>query len=158
MNGPITSEGMGFFHNDTYGIALQFPLSIPTVSDNQGALPYYSLMEKDDWKTWGPRFKALAKENGETLATVAEKMGLAESTLRSWTNGTHDVNLADVMEMCAHADVNPALVLFNAPLMRPEIKSQLRDLAKNVFDADHSIVPGYQKQAKPPRTKPRQRA
>ncbi len=86
-------------------------MSIPVVSDTRESAPYHWQMENDSWKGWGPRFKKLAKENGETLATIAEKMGLAESTLRHWTNGTREINLTDLMRMCKAARVHPSLVL-----------------------------------------------
>jgi transcriptional regulator with XRE-family HTH domain len=47
-----------------------------------------------------------------SLAKVAEKLGRAESTVRSWTNGTRDINLAEYLELCKAAGIDPALVLF----------------------------------------------
>lgn len=145
---------MGFFHNDTHSIAHHYYLSIPDVSDGHGALPYYPWMENDSWKNWGPRFKALAKENGETLATVAEKMGLTEAALRHWTNGTREINLTDFIEMCSVAGVHPSLVLFDGPPMDPDTKRQIGDLAKKL-DADIGPMPDFKKTSKLPRPKPR---
>ncbi len=120
-------------------------MSIPAVSDTPAVAPYHWQMENDSWKGWGPRFKKLAKENGETLATIAEKMGLAESTLRHWTNGTREINLTDLMRMCKAARVHPSLVLFEGPPMNAETKRQIGELAKNALDSNPGMVPGYQK-------------
>lgn len=157
MNGPITSQGMGFLHNDTYGIVGPAQLSIPVVSDTDEALSYHAWMEKDTWKNWGKRFRELARDNGETLATVSEKMGRAESTLRSWTNSTREINLSEFFELCASAGVNPSQVLFGGVPMDPEIKRQVGELAKRVLDADPAVVPSYQKMTKAMRSAARVR-
>jgi len=110
-------------------------------------------MDKESWKRWGERFRILAKENGETLATVAENMGLAESTLRSWTNGTREVNLTDFIAMCIAARVHPSMVLFEGPPMDAETLRQINALAKVAFKSDSGIGPEPQTITKKPKPK-----
>lgn len=61
---------------------------------------------------WGARFRLYLKDKGSSLAKVAERLGRAESTLRHWTNGTRDINLAEFLELCGAAGIDPAMVLF----------------------------------------------
>lgn len=61
---------------------------------------------------WGPRFRAHLKAKGKTLAQVAEAIGRAESTVRSWTNGTREINLGEFIDLCKAAGLDAALVLF----------------------------------------------
>lgn len=61
---------------------------------------------------WGQRFRDLAKERGLSLGQLAERLDRAESTVRSWTNGTRDINLSEFLELCTAAGIDPALVLF----------------------------------------------
>lgn len=68
---------------------------------------------------WGMRFRKAAYAKGWTLAKLAEKLPgekpgqpMAESTLRSWTNGNRDVNLKDFVTLCNAAGLDPAVVLF----------------------------------------------
>jgi transcriptional regulator with XRE-family HTH domain len=89
------------------------------------------MAHRDRWKQWGPRLREHLKKNGSSLAKLAEKMidengdALAESTLRSWTNGNRKVNLADFFELCKKADADPALILFDQPLMSENLKHGL---------------------------------
>ncbi len=62
---------------------------------------------------WGPRFKAALFSKGKTLRDVAEKLGRAESSVRSWTNGTRLINLNEFLELCAAAGIDPAYTLFD---------------------------------------------
>lgn len=101
-----------------------------------------------DWKKWGKRFRELAKENGWTLAKIADRMEITDGALRHWTNGTRDPNLGDFFRMCEIAGVDPARVLFNAPIMSDAIKSNIDGLAKAILDADPATSPGYAKMAR----------
>lgn len=105
------------------------------------------MMDKNIWKTWGKRLKALAKEKGLNLAALAEKLGLAESTVRSWTNGTHNTTLKDFFLLCAAADLDPALVLFGMPIMNPEQRKKIGELAVSILEADPTSSPDYRKMA-----------
>jgi transcriptional regulator with XRE-family HTH domain len=88
--------------------------SIPLVSDRLGARSYARRMKEKTPLGWGARFRQLAKGKKSSLAKIAERLGRAESTLRSWTNGTRDINLAEFLELCDAAGLSPALVLFSA--------------------------------------------
>lgn len=61
---------------------------------------------------WGKRFRDLARDKGLSLGDVGEKLGRAESTIRSWTNGIRDINLKEFLELCTAAGLDPAIVLF----------------------------------------------
>jgi transcriptional regulator with XRE-family HTH domain len=65
-----------------------------------------------EWKTWGPRFRQQCRDKNLNLAKIAERIGLAESTVRSWTNGTREINLSDFFRLCAAAEIEPDEVLF----------------------------------------------
>jgi transcriptional regulator with XRE-family HTH domain len=87
-------------------------IATPHVSDFGGGFPYPPFMKHDKkWQGWGQRFRLACRVNGLTLAQVAEKMDLAESTLRSWTNGTREINLSTFFHLCAAADVSPYAIL-----------------------------------------------
>lgn len=121
------------------------------------------------WEKWGDRFKALAGENGYTLAKLADELSKlqaegklperdhprkwAESTLRSWTNGTRDINLSDFFLICQVARVSASNVLFNAPLMNKETTAQISDAVARVLDADPATTPNYAKAARRMRTR-----
>jgi len=62
---------------------------------------------------------------------------LAESTLRSWTNGNRQVNLADFMTLCVKAGADPALILFGRPLMRPELQKRVEALAQTMMEPEN---------------------
>lgn|SRR3990167_4632373 len=113
--------------HDTYGIAARWQKSIPLVSDTDAPGLYHCKMPKNTWKTWGPRFKKLAKENGHTLASLAEKLGRSESTLRSWTNGTREINFSEFFDLCAAAGVNPSMVIFGALPMNAEARQHVAE-------------------------------
>lgn len=83
---------------------------------SHGKIPYtyYRGMANGDkaWKTWGARFRDQMRAKELNLAVLADRMSLAESTLRSWTNGNRDINLSDFFRLCAAAGIDPHDVLF----------------------------------------------
>jgi transcriptional regulator with XRE-family HTH domain len=88
--------------------------SILLVSQRRRGSPYSANMGKTT-KTplgWGAAFRQHAKGKGLSLGQIAERMNLAESTLRSWTNGQRDINLSDYLKLCRAAGIDPAVVLF----------------------------------------------
>ena len=92
-------------------------LSTPYVSHRKSRFPYSARMSKEQKSErtplgWGSRFRYHVKQRESSLAKVAEKMGLAESTVRSWTNGTRDINLSDFLRLCDAAEIDPAVILF----------------------------------------------
>lgn len=95
--------------------------SIPKVSDAPRLCAYAYVMEDKEDKTpygWGARFRQAAYQKGWSLATLAEEMvdengkPMAESSLRSWTNGNRDINLSDFLRLCGIAKLDPAVILF----------------------------------------------
>jgi transcriptional regulator with XRE-family HTH domain len=72
---------------------------------------YPHFMPKRTVLGWGPRFRYALKAKGLTVADVAEKIGRAESSVRSWLNGNREINLSEFVELCASARLEPAAVL-----------------------------------------------
>lgn len=97
------------------------------------------------WQAWGARFREAAKEKGKTFPQIgrAMKPARADSTIRSWTNGTRKINLIEFFELCRAADVDPAVVLFGSPLMTAELRRSLSDTARKVIEADPAASPTY---------------
>lgn len=132
-----------FTHSDTYGIEVSCRKSIPIVSDWPAACRYHLHMKPHDdlWKSWPYRLKVHLKKNDLNLAKLAEKMlddegkALAESTLRSWTNGHRSVNLSDFFELCFQAGADPVQILFGRPLMSDDVKNRIGALAHTVMDS-----------------------
>jgi transcriptional regulator with XRE-family HTH domain len=87
------------------------PLSIHIASDAHARRVYPRLMPKRTVLGWGPRFRYALKAKGLTVADVAEKIGRAESSVRSWLNGNREINLSEFIELCASARLEPAAVL-----------------------------------------------
>lgn len=66
------------------------------------------------------------------LLDAAVSVGRKEVTVRSWTNGTRDINLEDFFHLCKKTGLDPAIVLFDAPLMTREQRQRIDALAKSV--------------------------
>lgn len=97
------------------------------------------------WRDWGKRFRVLVKENGETLASVAEALGRSEPALRSWTNGNRQINLSEFFALCAAAKVDPAHVLFGRIGLSTEQKARLGELVVSVLESDTATHQDYPK-------------
>ena len=144
-------KSMRFRHNDTYGIAPKSQKSIPDVSNRLRHLGYDWAMEKrdDSWKSWGLRLRNHLKEHKSSLAKLADKMldedgePIAESTLRSWTNGNRKINLEDFFHACKEAGANPAVILFGRPIMSDAMRKEIGDLVVAALEADPSANPDY---------------
>lgn len=80
------------------------------------------------WKGWAGRLRAHCKHYGFGLAQVAERMGRAESTVRSWTNGTRDMNLSEFFVLCDAARADPAAMLFGHLTLTSQQKDLVRAL------------------------------
>lgn len=91
--------------------------------------------DDDPWRDWSTRYRAEIRKKHSSLAKVAEKLGMAESTLRSWTNGNREVNLSDFFAMCRAGGVDPAVVLFGRPVMTEQAVTAARQIAASVDDA-----------------------
>lgn len=68
-----------------------------------------------EWRGWGNRLRAHAKSRKIPLRWIAGEMELAESTIRSFTNGWRSPSLAEFFEMCRLVDADPATILFDSP-------------------------------------------
>lgn len=95
----------------------QTGLSIPIESGDMSRFPYKpyrSRMAKDYWRDWGTRFRRACRDKQSPLTTkeVAERLDMAESSVRSWLNGTREINLSDFFLLCSAAGIEPASILF----------------------------------------------
>ena len=61
---------------------------------------------------WGARFRELLKAKHSSLAKIAPLLDLSESAVRHWTNGTRQITLTQFLQLCAAAEIDPAVVLF----------------------------------------------
>jgi transcriptional regulator with XRE-family HTH domain len=125
------------FHSDTHGIALGERKSIPSVSDTRTPRPYHSWVTEDPVKTWGKRLRVILKKKKIRQPWIAEKMGVADSTLRSWLNGNRPIQFDDLRTICKLADVHLSLVLFDAMPMDTEMKRRIDDLAGRARSKDY---------------------
>lgn len=147
MSFPVCPNASVCVH-DTYGIGLRSRMSILKVSDRIKPRQYHPHMAKKAWESWGRRLREMAKDGGYTLASLGEKIHRAESTVRSWTNGTREINLSEFFELCEAAEADPSQVLFGAITMDPETQRQLGAIGQRVLAADPAASPTYGKMAK----------
>jgi len=96
------------------------------------------------WKEWGKRFRAVCQEKDVSLAQVAERIGRAEPTVRSWTNGTRMAGLDDFFTLCEAIGADPSYVLFGKVSVSAEEKEALGRAVKAVLEADPAVNPHYQ--------------
>lgn len=68
---------------------------------------------EDPSRSWRRRFRVAIKQKSLSLSDIAERIGVHESTVRSWTNGHRDINLVDFFRICKVADLDPQVVLFS---------------------------------------------
>lgn len=88
-------------------------MSIPYASLDVRNPPYpVGMPKKSEWRHWGARFRNETGRKGVSTRNVAEKVDQAESTVRSWINGTREVNLTDFFRLCDAAGIESALVLY----------------------------------------------
>lgn len=93
----------------------QIPLSIPKVSHEIFPYTYYPGMPhatRGEWRSWATRFREECRRRELSLGQVAERLDVAESTVRSWTNGNREINLGDFFRLCAAAEIDPQRLLF----------------------------------------------
>lgn len=98
---------------DAYSIDRLPTLSIPIESHRSNTPAYIPRMAKRKvWQDWGARFRTECRLKGTSTRALSEKLGLAESSVRSWLNGTREINLSDFFLLCDTAGIDPATVLF----------------------------------------------
>jgi transcriptional regulator with XRE-family HTH domain len=86
----------------------------------------------DPWRDWAARYRAEIKRRHKNLAKVAEALDVAESTVRSWTNGTREPNLSDFFAICRAGEVDPAMVLFGRPVMTDAAFKAAHEIAASI--------------------------
>src|SRR5574341_1313006 len=90
-------------------------MSTRNVSHHQNSLTYARPMKKKNgngWEGWPARYKSMVRAKQLKLSDVAERAGVAVSTVRSWTNANRNIKLHWFFTLCKAADVDPAVVLF----------------------------------------------
>ena len=136
-------------HIDTHGIALSSIRSILPVSDSVRPTRYARAMAKNpDWKEWGVRLRAHIKgRRTKSWTQVAEAMGQAESTVRSWCNGTREINLVDFMRLCHAAEADPQSILFDVRHITDAEKLKIGDAVVSALGP--SSLAGQPEQPRP---------
>lgn len=89
-------------------------MSIPFVSQSDTGSPYHRRMAKAAVKKkvvappWAIKMRAHLRATGQSLKSVAIKMGKAESTIRSWMNGNRGPDVPEFIELVrkTKADLN----------------------------------------------------
>lgn len=97
-------------------------LSIPIASRRGSRIPYRDYIgimgKRPVWQDWGTRFRHACRDKPTPLTTkdVADRLGMAESSVRSWLNGTREINLSDFFRLCDAVGIDPATVLFSGQI------------------------------------------
>lgn len=112
-------------------------------------------MAKEDWRSWGTRFKKHAYAKNHTLESLAETLGRNASSLRHWTNGNRQINLSEFFELCAAADVDPALILFGAPIIDEDTRARIDKALRGVFETGAVATAKHPKTSRGTRSKVR---
>ena len=95
----------------------------------------------DIWKEWGDRLRAHMKKHHLRAATLAESLGLAESTVRSWLNGTRPLNLIDFFSLCSKAGADPKTILFGPVQLSEKDREMLGPLVVNYINSSEAVTP-----------------
>jgi hypothetical protein len=104
---------MSIRHRDTYSIRKKLKNAIPYVSDGNRPPKYHPAMSLlDSWESWGRRLRQHVKDHEIKWEDVASELGVAESTIRSWLNGTREINLSDFVRLCKAAKADASQILF----------------------------------------------
>ena len=141
--------------------------SIRSASDILGLGAYHCApMPKHTWKQWGARFRQAIADKPIPVrqAVVAERLGVADSTLRSWLNGSRDINLVDFFRICAAGDVDPRQILFegqestepeegNTPVTMSDAYRHTDEVGRSLIDI--AVAEALQRGQRAKRTKPR---
>ena len=64
------------------------------------------------WLDWNKRLRDALRGRHVRIRDVAEKAGVHEQTVYSWTNKSRNINLADFFALCEAAELSPLAVLF----------------------------------------------
>lgn len=97
----------------------------------------------DEWKEWGKRVRVQMKERRMRPGAVAAKLGIAEPTLRSWLNGSREINLSDFVRLCAAVKGDPRQLLFGSLGLSAEQKFALGQRVVEILETDTAVNPAY---------------
>src|SRR5687768_17083840 len=103
VQGTVRIQGLAAFlsSHDSIGIMNRMGLSIPIESNHVSLSPYrWTMGKKSVWEDWGVRFRVECRLKDISTRQLADRIGLAESSVRSWLNGTREINLADFFRLC----------------------------------------------------------
>lgn len=136
---------MSFRHIDTYRIGRHPATSIPAVSDvpDGHVYPLQMAEKTGNWEHWGARLRAHVKDQQIQWAKIAEGIEQAESTIRSWCNGTREINLRDFFRLCAAANAEPAQILFGRMTITDDQRMRLGNLVVSVLESDPTVAQHY---------------
>lgn len=88
------------------------------------------------YKGWGERLRRHHKARGLSARQIAERAGQAESTIRSWINGSRQISLDDFMRLCIAAEADPAEILFEVSYLRSTGKPDIE--IRRLYEAWHN--------------------
>lgn len=77
---------------------------------------------------WGGRLRKHIRASGKKMGEIAELMDVAESTLRSWMNGTREINLSEFEALCAICEADSCTILVGRPALTDKEWGALRVL------------------------------
>ena len=103
----------------------------------------------NEWKLWGPRFRAHMRENRLSTRAVAERLRMSESALRSWLNGNREVNVTDFFRLCDVAKADPRRILFGQVSLTTAQKEAVGQRVVEILEADTASLPGYAQPIQP---------
>jgi transcriptional regulator with XRE-family HTH domain len=97
----------------------------------------------NEWKLWGPRFRAHMRENRLSTRVLAKRLRMSESALRSWLNGNREVNVTDFFRLCDVANADPRRILFGRVSLTAAQKQAVGRRVVEILEADTATLPGY---------------
>ena len=112
-------------------------LSIPFVFPTIGGWIYHQEMNN-----WRQTVKNKITDRGESVGTVADRLGMTEGGLRHWLNGTRTPSIDQFLDLCAKLGLNPCSAIGHqlmkldcAKCTSPVVKQTLN--AKPQANANH---------------------
>ena len=112
----------------------------------------------NEWKLWGPRFRAHMRENRLSTRVLAERLRMSESALRSWLNGNREINVTDFFRLCDLARADPRRILFGQLGLTTAQRKALGQRVVEILEADTALLPRSRQLAQsPPRVPSRRR-
>lgn len=100
-------------------------------------------MPVQPWKSWGQRIRVHMREKKLRPVNVAASLEMSDSALRSWLNGTRQINLSDFFRLCDVVKADPRQMLFGSPGLSPEQRQALGEAVANLLENDTAVHPNY---------------